>query len=139
MAAVDGIPANYVDDFVVLVGSRAEGTAPCWHIVEQILDSDLGAVPSSHWLGLWGLPGLGGLELSPAVISTPGTGRVLGLGGDRKMGYVADTCQCLPAEPICCNGGQVLEFLQLGGGESLTQDRQVFFLSIGQTPAQLSQ
>lgn len=138
MAAVDGITANHVDDFVVFIRSRSECTAPRGHIVEEILNSDLGAVSARHRLGIRGLPRLGGLKLASAVISTPGTCRVLSLGGDCQVGYVADACQSLTAKSICGYRREVLKFLQLGCGKTLTQNGQVFFLLNGQTLARLS-
>ena len=51
-----------------------------------------------------------------------------GLGGHAQMGDMADTGQCLAAEAVSTNGGQVLKSLELGSRETLTQDREILFL-----------
>lgn len=128
MATMDSISAHHVYNLVIFVRSRAESTASCRDIVEEIFHRNLGAVSARYWAWVWSLARLGRDELASAVDGSPGTGGIFGLGGDSEVGDVTDTCQSLSTEAIGGNGGQVLKLLQLGRCEALTQNRQVFLL-----------
>ncbi len=45
------------------------------------------------------------------------------------MGNVADAGKGFAPEAVGCNGAQVLELMQLGRGEALTQDPKVLSLA----------
>ena len=104
MATVDCVAPDHVDDFVVFVRGRTESTSPGRHIVEEILNGDLCALPARHGLRLRCLARFGGDKFASIVKGPPGTIRVLGPGGDCQMGYMADACQGLAAKAICSYG-----------------------------------
>ena len=58
----------------------------------------------------------------------PGTARVGGPGGDSQVGNVADAGKGLAPEAVSGDGQEIIETLQLRGGESLTQNGQVVLL-----------
>lgn len=41
---------------------------------------------------------------------------------------MADACQGLASKPVSANAAQILEFLELRGGEPLTKNWEVIFL-----------
>src|SRR4051794_3323877 len=122
---MDGVPPNHVNDLVVLVRRRPEGSSTGGNIVEQILNRDLRALPAGNRLGVRRLTGLGRHQLPAVIVGTPGTIRLAGLRGYREMGNVADAGQGLTPKPVGGDGLEVLELLQLRRGETLAQYRQV--------------
>lgn len=128
VVAVDGVPTNHIDDLIVFVRGRPEGATSCGYVIEEVLYGDLCALSPSRGLRLGRLAGFGGGQLATVIMGPPGAVGIFGLSGHSKVGNVAYAGQGFASEAVGCNRVQVLELLQLGRGEALTQDGQVLFL-----------
>ena len=64
-------------------------------------------------------------QLSVEILCPVPTGVLQSLGKDGDLGYVGDRGQGLPSEAVGGDGGQVVEGTELGGRETLAEDREI--------------
>jgi hypothetical protein len=127
-SAMNGISPYHVKDFVVFVRRRPKSLASGRDIVEQILNGYLCATSACDRFGIWRLTGFGRRKFATVEVSTPSTTGIFGLRCYCQTGNVTNASQSLASETIGTDAAQILELLELGGGESLTEYWEILFL-----------
>ena len=114
---MNSIPAHDIEDLVILFRCGPESSTASRNIVEEILNSDLGALTSCCRLRVCTLTWLGWYKVSTVIVGFVSNVRILRFCSHSKMGNVANAGQRFSTKSISTNGRQVLEGLELGSCE----------------------